>query len=1293
MKVLDKLNNLSEKDLNLKTMTKVRQEYISNEKFNVEHIASVSAPSASFAKWVLAADKMEEAYRKVVPKREKMKQAEEVAKKMKEELETVQAELAVHQKKKDDVENQKELNLKKKREIEDDIELTTLRFDRANMLIQALSTEKVSWEEKLLAMKAKMPMMMGDCLLSAGVMVYMGPFSGGFRNSEIDRWVEFVSNNKIIISEKFSLEDSVGDAMEIRKWTIKGLPNDTISREKGLTVYRSSKVPLVIDPQNQANKWIKNVEKDKNIVTTRLDKEDFMRCLEKCLTFGHPLLIESVPDDIDPVIYPILMKQTFRDPSAGVCIKIGENIFDYHSNFRCMLTTKSSNPLFPAEITCKVCVINFMITKEGLEDQLLELTVSKERPDLEESRAKIVEQNHNNTIKMDEIENEILTTLQNVEGNILDNEDAINTLKRSNIISQSIKERQKVSAENEAENEDARKVYRGLAYHGMILFFCCQSMIKTNKIYEYSLTWYNKMYVRSIDTSEPSTFFEQRIENIEEQLNYIIYSNVCRGLYEKDKLIFSLILAVSILRKEKKINEKQLMYFISPFDIVEFKDDRSKVEWMNDSIWKKARSSEKLEGRFMALTERIIVNSNVWENFYMNPKIEEGETPEPFEEATELERLILLKIFRPELMIRFIKTFVENSIGKSFIRSPAFDIELSYNESSFSLPLIFLLPGITPLASLESFAAKMKKEDLRKISLGQGQAIFAEREIEEAKVTGNWVILENCHLYPSWMYRLSQICEELSDPVNESKINQSFRLWLTTYPSEQFPAIILQNSIKMSNEPPEGLGTNMEQSFKSSPISDINSFFETHPNPNQFKTLVYSLCLFHSIVQERRNFGPIGWNIPYEFTMSDLRVSLLNLYEFTKNTQQIPYKALYEMISECNYGGRVTDTHDRRLISTLLQDIITPKIFYEGFEYNEVMEYKVPNVGDHQSYLDYISRLPREQPPELYGMHRNAIISKAVQETDQLTLKLMNILGSTTQSKSDDKAEDEESLTLPIIEMKKKIPTKFIEKMVNTKYAVLYEESMNTVLQQEVSRFNKLIERIVSTLSQLVDALKGDILMSTDLEVMLESINQKKIPKIWLDVSYPSLKPLASYIEDLNDRIIFFNHWIDNGVPKLFWLPGFFFTQSFLTGVLQNYSRKYKISIDLLDFEFEFGNILTEDPKKVDQSMESGSDGCSIYGLYFEGCGWDPLEKKLIESKGKETITPSPIIRMIPSKERSKDAKTNYECPVYKTMERRGVLLTTGHSTNFIRNIDVYTDVNPKNWTKRGVALICQLNE
>jgi dynein heavy chain len=209
--------------------------------------------------------------------------------------------------------------------------------------------------------------------------------------------------------------------------------------------------------------------------------------------------------------------------------------------------------------------------------------------------------------------------------------------------------------------------------------------------------------------------------------------------------------------------------------------------------------------------------------------------------------------------------------------------------------------------------------------------------------------------------------------------------------------------------------------------------------------------------------------------------------------------------------------------------------------------------------------------------------------------------------------------------------------------------------------------------------------MSSDLEGVGTALLNGQVPDLWRARSYPSLKPLASYVAHLNKRLAMLERWYEKGKPVVFWLPGFFFTQSFCTAVKQNYARKHSYAIDTLGFDFE----VLRQPAMV----TAPRDGAYVDGLFIEGAKWDREAWILGESEPKQLTDEMPILWMKVGKLDTLSSYSSFECPLYREASRRGVLTTTGHSTNFVMDVKLPSSLPAKHWVKRGVAMLLELPE
>jgi len=758
------------------------------------------------------------------------------------------------------------------------------------------------------------------------------------------------------------------------------------------------------------------------------------------------------------------------------------------------------------------------------------------------------------------------------------------------------------------------------------------------------------------------------------------FVNINRSLFELHKPLFAFLLCVRILQGDELVDRAEWRYLLSGTSGTPAGAPNPDPSWLTEQMWVDILFISANLPAFRGLEENVSENVAHYKEYFMcHAPHRQPLAGEWQEKLNRFQKLIFLRSMRPDKLMLGVQDFVAANLGERFIKPPPFDIEASYKDSTPHTPLVFVLSqGADPLADFTKLANACRmqgKVDL--ISLGQGQGAKAERLLRDGCETGRWVLLQNCHLATSWMPSLERLVESYPE-----SINPSYRLWLTSMPNKHFPVSILQNGIKMTNEPPKGMTANMSRSL----VQYSNDWLKKSNKTKDMRKILFSLCFFHALVQERRKFGPLGWNIAYEFTTGDLNCCVEQVYDFLQKYEDVPWKVITQLSGEIHYGGRVTDDWDRRYLMTAIQDFTNASILVDGYPFSESGSYTSIAPQDIEGYLEHLEDWPINTPPELFGLHDNAAITCARAETfGMLETILLTESGSAGGGSS-------ASMDETVVDMAKDILSRlkdpFDEDAFRTKYATSYYEAMNTVLTQEAARFNKLLRVVIQSLKDIQLAVRGLVVMSGALEEVYKAMFVNQVPTAWAAVAYPSLKPLAAWVTDLEQRLAMIQEWYDKGKPHVFWISGFFFPQAFLTGTQQNAARKKKIPIDTISFVFDF-------KRDADQIKSSPETGCYIKGVFIEGARFNTDEMRLAESHPKVLFEPMPVISLMCEEGREPVTDQTpgiYLCPVYKTLRRAGTLSTTGHSTNFVVTAQLPTKEPSSHWIKRGTAMFCALN-
>jgi len=1192
------------------------------------------------------------------------------------------------------------------------------KLDLAQRLMNALGSENERWATNVTKLKESTELLTGDVLLASAFVSYIGCFNKKYRTILMqDIIIPYMIEQKVPMSDNADPLAILTDPATVAFWGNEGLPYDRVSIENGAIATHCERWPLLIDPQLQGIAWIRERESKNNLQIVRLGQKSMLGCMERSLEQGFSVLIENIQESVDAVLAPIVGRNKIKK-GRNFFVKVGDKEVEWSNEFHLFIHTKLSNPHYPPEIQAECTLINFTVTEDGLEDQLLAKVVQKERPELEESKASLIKQQNEFSIKLKELEDSLLKQLAEAQGDILEDVALIESLEQAKMLSIEINEKVIIAKDTEIKINEARELYRGVASRGALLFFILSDLFKIHSFYYYSLAAFTSVFLRAIDLAGKTDFslpivyseaYERarvnpfhkfklafmsvraglkgalqdgkpvaraegggqdlsvRLEELMDSITFEIFDFTRAGLLERNKLLFATMVSFKVLSKQGMLDPKELDYLIQNKRSTTAPPLSGELAvWMSENAWLTAHGLQDLQP-LSKLCADLEANAKAWQQWSDESQPERADMPGEYKALTPFQQMLVLRALRPDRLTTVLTAYISDRMGPRFTEQAPFEVISTYKTSSPETALFFyLFPGADVVKDLDPLLRKkgftLDNGKFISISMGQGQEPLAEEALDRCMKEGGWVFLQNIHLMSTWVKALERKLE------GSTEAHFDFRCFLSAEPpgdpmAQTIPESILQNAIKIANEPPQSLKANLVRSWN----NFSQDFLDRATKKRELRTILLALCLFHALVLGRRRFGYLGWSRAYSFNDGDLCQCGDVLQNQLAGNAHVPWEDLRYIFGEIMYGGHITDKWDRRTNSTYLEVLLNQTLLAGA---DMCPDFPAPAEGNFTDILAYIRTTLPTESPSLFGLHPNAEIGFMSAESETLFRTLLELQGAAAGG--GDGGGKDAIVAEKMADLLDRAPALF--SMIDINSRIAEKTPFLVVLLQECERMNELLGEIRRSLNELKLGLEGALNISDAMEALSLSLFLDRIPPNWEKVAYPSMSALGSWYPNLVERVDQLFKWqTDLVTPPSVWVSALFNPMAFVTAVMQVTARFRGWPLDNVAIQTDITPHL---PEAVSGQPE---EGAFIHGLFLEGARWDTTAALLKDSFLKELYPSLPVMHVLAVPQEDKRTSGYYDCPVYYTQQRGGT---------FTFAAQLKTDEKVSKWVLAGVALL-----
>ncbi|ELR09608.1 Dynein heavy chain, cytoplasmic [Pseudogymnoascus destructans] len=966
------VNYDNEKQMTKNLRVKMRNDFLSKEDFTYEKVSHASKACGPLVQWVEAQVNYSEILDRVGPLREEVGLLEEKALETKAEAQAVENTITALEQSIARYKTEYAALISETQAIKSEMSRVQFKVDRSVRLLDSLSSERTRWEDASKSFETQISTLVGDVLVAAAFLAYSGLYDQQFRKNMMDDWLSQLQMSGIDFKQHNPITEYLSSADERLSWQENSLPVDDLCTENAIILKRFNRYPLIIDPSGRVTEFLQKECKDRRLTVTSFLDDSFTKQLESSLRFGNPILIQDA-EHLDPILNHVLNKE-YQKTGGRVLIQLGKQEIDFSPAFKIYLSTRDPSATFAPDICSRTTFVNFTVTQSSLQTQSLNEVLKSERPDVDERRSNLIKLQGEFKVHLRQLEKRLLQALNESRGNILDDDNVIETLetlkKEAAEISKKMSNTEGVMAEVDA----ITLQYNIIARSCSAVFAVLEQLHYLNHFYQFSLQYFLDIF-NSVLHDNPrlatETDHNVRRDIIIEDLFVKTYQRTSLGLLQKDRITFAMLLAqVSPFKMEKSLIDLILDDGIDGTDLSTETDRK-------EEMFARAARVSALKGKLDNIPpvdlDRFLCEE-MGENFI--PKIWDDNTSEI---DKELLSLLVVKIFRLDRFVPSAERFVTAVFG-SRIFDMTEDLSQTVEQVSASRPIALCSsPGFDASYKVDSLVERVQAS-CTNIAMGSNEGLStADKAISNAAATGNWVLIKNVHLAPTWLQSLEKRMDSL-------KPHPDFRLFLSMESSPKIPVNLLRASRVLMYEQPAGVRANMKDSLSSVSTRAIKTPVE--------RTRLYLLLSFlHAVVQERLRYAPnLGWKGFWEFNDSDYECSAYVIDTWVESVsagrsnvapQNLPWDMLRTLITE-TYGGKIDDEGDFARLTELVESIMTPAAYEIGHKLVESTpgltvvtdgsdgSLVVPSGTGLKEYMEWVNKLPEREPPTYLGLPANA---------------------------------------------------------------------------------------------------------------------------------------------------------------------------------------------------------------------------------------------------------------------------------------------------------------------------------